>query len=197
MSFRRFTNLREQWVKTRIATFAGLALLILVFAPHQFAFLVLLLVQFDTTLRARVIARQLKVGVLYSAGIAQLMTLLLQDRAAQDRFERNYTLLFLMLLLLPQNGAILLVWSRNLLAGWYAPFPSDHNVLAILGYLLLVEHGQTGKILRHSRLSSLVVYPCAAGVLLYGARYAFIASIAVNLVFLALYIVQWGATTSP
>jgi hypothetical protein len=59
----RFTNLREQWIKTRIVTFAGLALLILVFAPHQFAFLVLLLVQFDTTLRARVIARQSKVGV--------------------------------------------------------------------------------------------------------------------------------------
>ena len=124
------------------------------------------------------------------------MTLLLQDQTARDRFDRNYTLLFLMLLLLPQNGAILLVWSRNLLAGWYAPFPSDHNVLAILGYLLLVEHGQTGKILRHGKLSSLIIYPCAAGVLLYGARYAFIASIAVNLVFLALY-VQWGAATSP
>lgn len=101
-----------------------------------------------------------------------------------------------MLLLLPQNGAILLVWSRNLLAGWYAPFPSDHNVFAILGYLLLVEHGQTGKVLRYSKLSSHVIWASAAGVLLCGARYAFTASIAVNLVFLALY-VQWGAATSP
>jgi hypothetical protein len=70
-------------------------------------------------------------------------------------------------------------------------------VLAIAGYLLLVEYGQTGKILRHSELPSFVIYPCAAGVLLYGARYAFIASIAVNLVFLSLYVVQWRAATSP
>ena len=134
---------------------------------------------------------------LHNAEFAQLTILLLQNQDAQDRFERNYTLLFLMLLLLPQNGAILLVWSRNLLAGWFAPFPSDHNVLAIAGYLLLVEYGQTGKILRHSELPSFVIYPCAAGVLLYGARYAFIASIAVNLVFLSLYVVQWRAATSP
>jgi hypothetical protein len=51
----------------------------------------------------------------------------------------------MLLWLLPQNGAILIVWLRNLQVGWWWPFPSDHNLLAIIGPLMLVEHLRSGK----------------------------------------------------
>ena len=56
-----------------------------------------------------------------------------------------------MMLLLPQNSAILFVWQRNLRAGYYAPFPSDHNVLAVAGCLFLIEWLQSGRILQNAR----------------------------------------------
>lgn len=75
-----------------------------------------------------------------------LASLLLKDTAAaRIRFERNYGVLFAMLCILPHNGVILLVWLRNLQAGWWAPFASDHNVFSIVGSLHMVEYLQSGR----------------------------------------------------
>ena len=116
------------------------------------------------------------------------------------RFQTNYSLFLAMLLVLPQNGAILIVWLRNLQAGWYAPFPSDHNVLAIAGYLGIVELAQTGwtcrvgasarYITRLQSATSAVLLVLTGVVLLLSARYAFVAGIATNVFFCWLYAIQ-------
>lgn len=105
-----------------------------------------------------------------------------------------------MLLVLPQKGAILLVWLRNLQAGWYAPFPSDHNVLSVAGFLALVELAQTGWTcciaepkrfkVPFRKISNVVLYGSAISVLVFGPRYAFVAGIAANAVFCWVYVTQ-------
>ena len=64
----RFTNKRSHRLGLRIATFGGLIALIALFAPHQFAFLVLLLLQGQTVLRSLAIYRASEVSISY--GIA-------------------------------------------------------------------------------------------------------------------------------
>lgn len=103
-----------------------------------------------------------------------------------------------MLLVLPQNAAILLVWLRNLQAGWYAPFPSDHNVLAVLGYVGLVELAQTGWTCQAGKVgerdlsawTGWLLYSLSAIVLLLSARYAFVAGVVANIAFCWLYAIQ-------
>lgn len=56
-----FTNKRSHRLKLRIATFGGLVMFIAFFAPHQFAFLVLFLLQGQTALKSLVIARKSQV----------------------------------------------------------------------------------------------------------------------------------------
>ncbi|KAH8930136.1 PGAP1-domain-containing protein [Atractiella rhizophila] len=98
----------------RMVSFGFLLAFVVFFAPYQFAFLLLFLLQL------------LQTSHLYSMKLEQ-----------EARF--NFALLTMMFLLLPLTSTILLVWTRNLLAGWYAPFSSDHNVLQVLGFLVLLE----------------------------------------------------------
>ena len=116
----------------RVLSLAGLLLLVLFFAPYQFAFLVLFLVQLLNTIRLLVVARDST----SAAGV---------QRRACERFEYSYIVTFIMACLLPINALILVVWVRNLAVGWLAPFSSDHNVLKIVGFLLNVEGIHSGK----------------------------------------------------
>lgn len=69
------------------------------------------------------------------------------SRAAWNRYNYYVTGLMCTFWLLPVNGAILVVWMRNLSSGWFAPFSSDHNVLCVAGFLLWVEAVHTGHML--------------------------------------------------
>lgn len=48
----RFGKPKDGYTRRSLVTFASLVVLVLLFAPHQFAFLVLFLVHFDTTVRS-------------------------------------------------------------------------------------------------------------------------------------------------
>lgn len=121
----------------------GLMLLVTFFAPYQFAFLVTFIIQFLTTVKSLLVARD------PSSSSRQA-----SKTRLWDQHNYHFTILFVMLCLLPINALILVVWVRNLAVGWLAPFSSDHNVLSVLGFLLNVEALHSGKTLGRTENSS-------------------------------------------
>lgn len=124
-----------------------LVLLVLFFAPYQFAFIVTFLVHFFTTVKSLIHAQDTTASSTPAAG-----------KHRWDRYHYHFSLLLVMLCLLPINALILVVWVRNLAVGWLAPFSSDHNVLSVMGFLLNVEALHSGKMLHRSG-NGFVLYP--------------------------------------
>lgn len=140
----------------------GIILLILVSTviPYQFAYLVVCIVQLVTT------ARALRMSSIH--------------RQATNHNFYNYThsILLLMLWVLPINLPILAVWLRNLMVQWLTPFASQHNVLSIASFVLLVEKMTSGGMvprvanrLRHVTTALFVCTALYAGV--HGVSYAY------------------------
>lgn len=115
-----------------------LLLVVLFFAPYQFAFLVIFLVHFFSTVRSLLLVQDLPAT---PAATKRLW----------DRYHYSFSILFVMLCLLPINALILVVWVRNLAVGWLAPFASDHNVFSVIGFLLNVEAIHSGKMLGRTK----------------------------------------------
>jgi glycosylphosphatidylinositol deacylase len=115
-----------------------LLLVVLFFAPHQFAFLVIFLVHFFSTVRSLLVVQDLPAT---PAATKRLW----------DRYHYSFSILFIMFCLLPINALILVVWVRNLAVGWLAPFASDHNVFSVIGFLLNVEAIHSGKMLSRTK----------------------------------------------
>ncbi|KAL8277966.1 hypothetical protein RQP46_009598 [Phenoliferia psychrophenolica] len=151
----------------RVLTMGALLLLVLFFAPYQFAFLVIFLVHFFSTVRALLLAQDV------SSPATPAST-----KRLWDRYHYSFATLLAMMCLLPIMALILVVWVRNLAVGWLAPFSSDHNVVNVFGFLLHVEALHSGKMIQRSksRLSPLVSTAlasiCAGYGILYGIRYA-------------------------
>ncbi|KAM0788807.1 hypothetical protein ACM66B_002894 [Microbotryomycetes sp. NB124-2] len=158
---------RDSLPTQRIVTMGALLLVVLVFAPYQFAFLVIFLVHMFSTVRALLLAQDV------SSPTTPAST-----RRLWDRYHYSFSILLLMLCLLPINALILVVWVRNLAVGWLAPFSTDHNVFNIIGFLLNVEALHSGKML--SRTQSSLAYAVSVALplitagfaLLWGIRYA-------------------------
>ena len=72
------------------------------------------------------------------------------NRRLWDRYHYSFTVLLVMLGLLPSNAFILVVWVRNLAVGWLAPFSTDHNILNVIGFLLNVEALHSGNMLNRT-----------------------------------------------
>lgn len=159
---------RETLATQRVLSMGLLLLLVLFFAPYQFAFLVIFLVHLFSTVRARLVAEDCSANPTTAAA----------TRRAWDRYHYSFALLFVMATLLPINALILIVWVRNLAVGWLAPFSSDHNVLSIVGFLLNVEALHSGKMLQRTKgrlaatATTALAWSAALFGLLYGIRYA-------------------------
>ncbi|KPV77424.1 uncharacterized protein RHOBADRAFT_51279 [Rhodotorula graminis WP1] len=158
----------------RVLTMVALLLLVIFFAPYQFAFLVIVIVHLFSTIRCLVHAQESSSASSSSAAVTPAAA-----RRLWDRYHYAFAILVVLVTLLPINALILVVWVRNLAVGWLAPFSSDHNVLMVFGFLANVEALHSGKVLQRStggRFSPLVtaasfVVP-AAYALLYGIRSA-------------------------
>ncbi|MBW0462937.1 hypothetical protein O181_002652 [Austropuccinia psidii MF-1] len=101
-----------------------LGTLTVLFTPYQFTFIVLLIMQLIATLQA------------LESDIR--MRALDHNKGANRNvwYHYDYTILLLMICLLPCCLPIVLVWLRNLTGGWYQPFPEGRNVFRIIGFLL-------------------------------------------------------------
>lgn len=161
----RLSEPRETLPAQRVITISALLLLVLFFAPYQFAFLVIFVVHFLSTVRSLLVAQDSGVSTPASS------------KRVWDRYHYSFSLLLVMAGLLPINAMILAVWVRNLAVGWLAPFSTDHNVLAVVGFLLNVEALHSGKMLQRTpasvtkAVSTVLATTTAAFALLYGVRY--------------------------
>jgi len=176
----------RQTIRTsqHIASIMILLLVVLLFAPYQFACLLAFLVHFTLTMRALPTAKE------------TFKTTPPTARRLWDQYHYFYAILFLMLSLLPINGAILVVWIRNLSAGWFAPFSSDHNILKVGGILLWLEYAHSGKRLeRRIKRPYDVLVPTGLAVIgssafLFGIRHTYLLYSLGNLFFYVLSFVH-------
>lgn len=132
----------------RVLTLATLLLFVVFFAPYQFAFLVMVLVHFFSTVRALILAKEDAQAAETPSAPTSAATA--AARRSWDRYHYSFSILFLLVLLSPINASILVVWVRNLAVGWLAPFSSDHNVLLILGFLANIEALHSGRLLHRN-----------------------------------------------
>lgn len=118
---RKNPNTSPKSTNQRILTTGVLVLMVITVIPYQFAYLVLCVVQIATCVRALKSAQE--------------------TQSAQSYNFYNYThsMLVLMLWILPINMPVLVVWVQNLAVHWLTPFSTHHNLLSVLGYILLVE----------------------------------------------------------
>lgn len=102
-------------------------------------------------------------------------------RRQETRQSSNFHILLLLTWLLPFAAPILVVWVRTLqTAGYTVPFDGDHNVLAILPWLLLGEAVASGRTFHkeQTRWRQLVSYALSGGIsitaLLLGPRFPYL-----------------------
>ena len=116
--------------------------MVITIIPYQFAYLVLCVVQVATCVQALGAARA--------------------THSAQNYTFYNYThsMLVLMLWILPINMPVLVVWIHNLAVNWLTPFSTHHNLLSVLGYILLVEVMSTNNMI--PRVTSRYVFATIA-----------------------------------
>jgi GR25 family glycosyltransferase involved in LPS biosynthesis len=76
---------------------------------------------------------------------ATAATIAKSAQSAQNFYNYAHSLLVLMLWILPGNMPVLIVWFHNLAVRWLTPFPVHDNLLAVIGYIALVETMASGK----------------------------------------------------
>lgn len=93
-------------------------------------------------------------------------------------YNLNFSLLVLMICVLPINIPILAVWIRNMSVQWFTPFSSHHNVLSIAPIILLVESLTNGQMFPpissyFESVLGLVFLAMATIICLYGVMYTY------------------------
>lgn len=66
-------------------------------------------------------------------------------------FNFCFSLLLIMFWIVPIAAPILIVWTRELVAGWNEPLQSNYNIFSICVVLLLVETISCGKMVPHTK----------------------------------------------
>lgn len=198
--FHYFTNQRKT-----ISIFS-LIILVLLYLPYQFAFIVCVLTQIFSSLNI----------FLASPSLNAYYTPIIQDsgdtekdgekgykknRLIENFKNFNVSFTILMLWLIPINVPVLIVWIHDISLKWRTPFSSHHNILAILPIIIFVQVLNQGYIISRPKrkiniliTKSLLIY-FALYSLLFGTRHLYFLHSLFNLVcvwFLILIIQNWG-----
>lgn len=104
------------WANRRIIGVLFVLLVIPIYMPYQFAYVVSCIIQ-----------------------LIQVIKILVDDKTNKSILNYHLSLLILMLWVLPINVPILVVFVHNMTINWTTPFSSHHNFLAILPVILLME----------------------------------------------------------
>ncbi|KAH3668028.1 hypothetical protein OGAPHI_001782 [Ogataea philodendri] len=102
--------------------------LVPLYIPYQFPYVVSCLVQSTVVIRA------------YLSSSVQ------RNNSVENFRNFNFSLLMLMLWILPVNVPVLIVWIHNFSLRWATPFSSHHNFLAIISIVFLVQNNVAGNI---------------------------------------------------
>lgn len=134
--------------RRRIISTTVLLVLVSTIIPYQFAYMVGCIVQLATCVRARYHAKETVRSSfrlhLFPLYCEPRLTPLQKGTTHANFANFTYSLLILMLWILPINALVLLVWAHNLVVHWYMPFSSHHNILSIMPFVLLVETMTSG-----------------------------------------------------
>ncbi|EXJ82463.1 hypothetical protein A1O3_06276 [Capronia epimyces CBS 606.96] len=145
--------------RRRAINTAVLLFLVATIIPYPFAYVVACVVQLTTCSRALRHAVESKSG------------------PAFNFFNYTYSILILMLWVLPINLPVLVVWIHNLSVHWLTPFSSHHNVLSIMPFILLVETLSSGMMVPPVRpfrwATNVLFFVLAVYAALYGMTYAY------------------------
>ncbi|KAL5604430.1 hypothetical protein BROUX41_002402 [Berkeleyomyces rouxiae] len=180
--------------KSRLAVTGASLFLVWTFIPYQFAYLVACLVQLSTTMWA---LRQMSETSPRSSSIS-----------ITNFHNYCHTILLLMLWVLPINLPVFVVWARNLMVHyWLTPFSSNHNMLSVVGFILLVEQLRTMTMIprvtnpqRNNPLriiTGLLFAGTGLFAAVYGVSYAYLLHYLVNIICLWLVIVHYFSDPVP
>ncbi|KAK9452737.1 PGAP1-like protein-domain-containing protein [Dipodascopsis uninucleata] len=144
----------------RLLTTFVLLVSVLAFVPYQFAFIVGFIVLCNTCFK--VVHGQNE--QLVQAGFF-----------TPNFCNFSFSMLMLLIWILPINIPLLIVWIHNLSVHWYTPFSSHHNILSVMPIILLVERMTSGRmiprmtgrsqIITKILLLYIIIYACLHGVL--------------------------------
>lgn len=165
---------RRRAINTLILLF-----LVATIIPYPFAYVVACIVQLATCTRA-----------LWSAKMSK-------TAEQHNFFNYTYSILMLMLWVLPINLPVLVVWVHNLAVHWLTPFTSHHNVLSIMPFILLVETLTSGmmvpRIITKVRwATNMLFFVLAIYAAVYGMSYAYRLHHITNIVALWLVILHFS-----
>lgn len=165
--------------RRRAINTAVLLLLVATIIPYPFAYLVACIVQLTTCTRALRHASESKSG------------------PAHNFFNYTYSILILMLWVLPINMPVLVVWIHNMAVHWLTPFSSHHNVLSIAPFILLVETLSSGMMVPSIRsfrwATNLMFFALAVYAALYGMTYAYRLHYIANIIALWLVLLHFAS----
>lgn len=165
--------------RRRAVNTAILLFLVATIIPYPFAYVVACIVQLTTCTRALRHATEAKSG------------------PAHNFFNYTYSILILMLWVLPINVPVLVVWIHNLAVHWLTPFSSHHNVLSIMPFILLVETLSSGMMVPSVRsirwATNLLFFVLAVYAALYGMTYAYRLHYIANIIALWLVVLHFTA----
>ncbi|KIW25327.1 uncharacterized protein PV07_08514 [Cladophialophora immunda] len=164
--------------RRRAINTAVLLFLVATIIPYPFAYVVACIVQLFTCARALRHAKDSRSG------------------PAHNFFNYTYSILILMLWVLPINVPVLVVWVHNLAVHWLTPFSSHHNVLSIMPFILLVETLSSGKMVPSVRsfrwATNLLFFVLAVYAALYGMTYAYRLHYIANIIALWLVLLHFS-----
>lgn len=164
--------------RRRIINTVVLVFLVATIIPYPFAYVVACMVQLTTCTRALRYAQDSRSG------------------PTLNFFNYNYSILILMMWVLPINLPTLVVWIHNLAVHWLTPFSSHHNVLSIMPFILLVETLSSGVMvpqLRRGRwATNMLFFVLAVYAALYGMTYAYRLHYIANIIALWLVVLHFG-----
>lgn len=112
------------WVNRRIIGVIFVLLVIPIYMPYQFAYVISCIIQ-----------------------MIQVIKILIDDKTNKSILNYHMSLFILMLWVLPINVPILVVFVHNMTINWTTPFSSHHNFLAILPVILLMERYSSSRTL--------------------------------------------------
>lgn len=148
-------------LQRRIVVTGILLLIVATFVPYQFAYFVACLAQLMTCVRLQAQVAHHNTRKWHRAQRSNVPTitkidLKADDHAAARRREvpealvnacrHNFAILVLMMLVLPIDAPVLIVWLRNMASNFWSPFSSHHNVLSVAPTILLVEQLAAGRL---------------------------------------------------
>ncbi|KAL9931183.1 hypothetical protein V8E36_003980 [Tilletia maclaganii] len=189
--------------RNTILAMGSIVLAVFLAIPYQLAFLVLTLAQLINAVRARVGISTLAQRPQSRGTATRLRTNTGTQTTAASRYNQQMLILVLMMAVLPLKAPVLIVWARNVMLGVRAPATTpglgDHNVLEIVAFVLFVQVGTAGQVLKRApsrtlaRITQMLFSIGAIKSLTWGLRYTYLLYDGLNILFAWLLFVQWRA----